>query len=90
MSGHERCIFPAYRAKGETCLDLADLLGLEKLERLNLGYVGAIRSLRPLLRMPALRDLRLGLDEIADGDLSPLDELPPTVGFGGQLAERRR
>lgn len=83
-------IFPAYRAKGDTCLDLAELLPLKKLKQLNLIYVGAIRSLWPLLQMPSLRDLRLGDVEISDGDLSPLYELPSYVEFNGQLAERIR
>jgi hypothetical protein len=70
-------VYPGYRAQGDTCLDLADLLPMEQLEQLHLIYVGAIQSLRPLLQMPSLRDLRLGIFEIRDGDLCPLDELPP-------------
>jgi hypothetical protein len=61
--------------KGEACLDLADLIRLQGLEELHLVYAGAVRSLRPLLDLPALRDVRLGGTEILDGDLSVLSSL---------------
>lgn len=68
-------ILPGYRAKGEACLDLSDLTRLKGLEELRLVYAGAIRSLRPLLDLPALRDVRLRGTEITDGDLSPLSSV---------------
>lgn len=61
--------------KGEACLDLSHLTGLQGLEELHLVRAGAIRSLRPLLDLPALRDVRLRDTEILDGDLSPLTAL---------------
>jgi hypothetical protein len=81
-------ILPAYRAAGETCLDLSDLVGLEKLEQLNLGYVNVIRSLRPLLDMPSLRELRPGPVTIIDESLWVLNELRSRAEIGGPLAER--
>jgi hypothetical protein len=81
-------IIPAHRATGDACLDLADLTGLVKLEQLVLGYVGKVRSLRPMLDMPALREFRCVTDDIADRDLSPLSKLPPHVHLAGQLGER--
>lgn len=68
-------ILSGYRAKGETCLDLSDLTSLKGLEVLNVCDAGAIRSLRPLRDLPALRDVRLGGTEILDGDLSPFSSL---------------
>jgi hypothetical protein len=50
--------------------------------------VGKVRSLRPLLDMPALREIRRVNFDIADGDLSPIGELPPDIHLGGQLTER--
>ncbi|WP_345469189.1 hypothetical protein [Actinoallomurus oryzae] len=61
--------------KGEACLDLSDLTRLQGLEELHLVYAGAVRSLRPLLDLPALRDVRLRGTEILDGDWSPLSSL---------------
>ena len=81
-------ILPRYRAAGESVLDLDDLLGLKNLRQLHLIYVGAVRSLRPLLQMPALRDLCLGPVDVADGDLSPLYDLPDSVELAGPIAER--
>lgn len=68
-------VLSGYRAKGEACLDLSNLTRLKGLEELHLCDAGAIRSLRPLLDLPALRDVRLGGAEILDGDLSPLSSL---------------
>jgi hypothetical protein len=68
-------ILPGYRAKGEACLDLSDLTRLKGLKELRLVYAGAIHSLRPLLDLPALRDVRLRGTEITDGDLSPLSSV---------------
>jgi hypothetical protein len=80
-------ILPSYRATGDAVLDLDDIAHLKSLKELHLIYVGAIRSLHPLLELPALQDLRLGPVDIGDGDLSPLSRMPDSVNFGGQLAE---
>lgn len=81
-------ILPRYRAADEPVLDLGDLLGLKNPRTLHLGYVGAVRPLRPLLQMPALRELRSTPEIVPDGDLSPLYDLPDSVEIARPIAEQ--
>jgi hypothetical protein len=62
--------------------DLSALESMIKLAYLTLTFCGPLQSLRPLVHLPALRDLRLRGTIIVDGDLSPLLELPPEVVVG--------
>jgi hypothetical protein len=67
------------KVPGDNSLDLSDLQALTNLEELRITYGGRIRSLWPVLSFPRLRDLRLRGTAVMDGDLAPLDRLPPTV-----------
>jgi hypothetical protein len=52
-------------------LDLEDLTALHQLEELRITYSGAVRSVQPLTKMPALRDIRLRGTRIADSNEAP-------------------
>jgi hypothetical protein len=62
--------------------DLSALESMTKLAYLTLTFCGPLQSLRPLVRLSALRDLRLRGTVVVDGDLSPLLELPSDVVIG--------
>ena len=49
---------------------------------LTLTFCGPVESVRPLLQMPALRDVRLRGTTIVDGDIRPLIDLPWEVVVG--------
>lgn len=69
----------SHRIKDERVLDLSALEGLTELEELRLTFGGRLQSLTPLRALPRLCDVRLRGTTVADGDLSPLDELRPTA-----------
>jgi hypothetical protein len=60
----------------EVVLDLSDIAGVAELEDVTITYAGAVKSLKPLLEMPRLREVRLRQTLVLDDDLSPLDRLP--------------
>jgi hypothetical protein len=59
----------------DAVLDLSQIAGLQQLEELRLAFSGSVSSVRPLLGMPRLHDIRLRGTGIADGDASPLETL---------------
>jgi hypothetical protein len=71
------------RIRDQSRLDLSDLEQLANLEELRLTEGGMVRSLRPLLALPRLRDVRLRGTTVEDGDLSPLEQLRSTTRVVG-------
>ena len=64
---------------GDLVLDLSHLAGLHQLEELRITYAGAVQSVRPLLDLPSLRDVRLRGTRILDPDETPLERLRETA-----------
>jgi hypothetical protein len=62
--------------------DLSALARSGDLTWLTLTFCGPVASVRPLLEMRALRDVRLRGTTIVDGDIQPLIDLPTEVVVG--------
>jgi hypothetical protein len=62
--------------------DLSALTTAGDLTWLTLTFCGPVESVRPLLQLPALRDVRLRGTTIVDGDIQPLIDLPGEVVVG--------
>jgi hypothetical protein len=66
----------SHRIDQDAVLDLSDIARLDQLEAVTITHAGTVTSLKPLLQLPRLRELRLGDTFALDHDLTPLDHMP--------------